>query len=46
MAKNLFNVLRELDKECDVIIIQGVEEKGVGKAIMNRLSKAGRVYRL
>ena len=46
MAKNLFNVLRELDKECDVIIIQGVEEKGIGKAIMNRLYKAGRVFRI
>ncbi|ADC65025.1 Sua5/YciO/YrdC/YwlC family protein [Ferroglobus placidus DSM 10642] len=46
MAKNLFKVLRELDKECDVIIVQGVEEKGIGKAIMNRLYKAGRVFRI
>ena len=46
VARKLFSVLRELDKECDVIIVQGVEEKGIGKAIMNRLYKAGRVFRI
>ncbi len=45
-ARNLFKALRELDKTCDVIIVQGVEERGIGKAIMNRLSKAGRIYRV
>ncbi|MET1124984.1 MAG: L-threonylcarbamoyladenylate synthase [Archaeoglobaceae archaeon] len=45
-ARNLFKALRELDKRSDVIIIQGVEEKGIGKAIMNRLKKAGRLYRI
>jgi len=45
-ARNLFKALRELDRDCDVIIVQGVEEKGLGKAIMNRLSKAGRVFRI
>ncbi|MDI9645812.1 MAG: L-threonylcarbamoyladenylate synthase [Archaeoglobales archaeon] len=45
-AKNLFKALRELDKKCDLIIMQGVEEKGLGKAIMNRLKKAGKIYRI
>lgn len=45
-AKNLFKALRELEKKSDVIIMQGVEEKGLGKAIMNRLKKAGKVYRI
>ncbi len=45
-AKNLFKALRELDKKCDVIIVEGVEEKGIGLAIMNRLKKAGKLYDL
>ncbi|AIY89590.1 L-threonylcarbamoyladenylate synthase [Geoglobus acetivorans] len=45
-AERLFDALRELDRVCDVIIVEGVEEKGLGLAIMNRLSKAGRVYRV
>jgi len=43
-AKNLFEALRELDRKCDVIIVEGVEEKGIGLAIMNRLKKAGKLY--
>lgn len=46
VAKNLFKALRELDKKCDVIIVEGVEEKGIGLAIMNRLKKAGKLYEL
>lgn len=45
-AKSLFDALRQLDKKCDVIVVEGVEEEGLGVAIMNRLSKAGRVYRV
>lgn len=42
-AANLFSVLREFDKQgVDVIIAEGVEEKGLGLAIMNRLRKAQR----
>jgi|ECHnycMinimDraft_1075156.scaffolds.fasta_scaffold00147_2 L-threonylcarbamoyladenylate synthase len=41
IAKNLFDVLRGLDKSVgDVGIALGVEEKGIGLAIMNRLRKA------
>lgn len=41
IAFNLFSSLREMDKrDIDVIIIEGVEEKGIGLAIMNRLRKA------
>ena len=40
-ARNLFRALRELDRAgVDVIIAQGVEEKGLGLAVMNRLRKA------
>ncbi|MGR3177391.1 MAG: L-threonylcarbamoyladenylate synthase [Candidatus Anammoxibacter sp.] len=40
-AANLFSVLREFDKEgVDVIIAEGVEDKGIGIAIMDRLRKA------
>jgi|Deesub1362B_J571_1020462.scaffolds.fasta_scaffold00131_50 L-threonylcarbamoyladenylate synthase len=47
VAKRLFSALRELDRRgVDVIIAEGVEEKGLGTAIMNRLKKAGRVYRV
>jgi L-threonylcarbamoyladenylate synthase len=41
IAKNLFLTLREFDKErVDLILAEGVEEKGLGLAIMNRLRKA------
>jgi L-threonylcarbamoyladenylate synthase len=49
IAKQLFSTLREFDKKgVDVIIAEGVEEKGIGIAIMNRLEKASgyRVYRV
>jgi|Deesub1362A_J573_1020465.scaffolds.fasta_scaffold00236_6 L-threonylcarbamoyladenylate synthase len=49
VAKNLFDALRELDrKKVDHIIAEGVEEKGIGLAIMNRLKKASnyRVFRV
>ena len=40
-ARSLFSALRELDDRCvDVIIVEGVEEKALGLAIMNRLRKA------
>ncbi|WP_297510900.1 L-threonylcarbamoyladenylate synthase [Thermococcus sp.] len=41
VARNLFKALRELDKRgVDVIIAEGVEERGLGLAVMNRLRKA------
>jgi len=41
VAKNLFTTLREFDKEnVDVVLAEGVEEKGLGLAVMNRLRKA------
>ncbi|WP_297516505.1 L-threonylcarbamoyladenylate synthase [Thermococcus sp.] len=41
VAKNLFRALRELDRRgVDVIIAEGVEERGLGLAVMNRLRKA------
>ncbi|WP_297479713.1 L-threonylcarbamoyladenylate synthase [Thermococcus sp.] len=41
VAKNLFKALRELDRQgVDVIIAEGVEERGLGLAVMNRLRKA------
>ncbi|ASI99597.1 L-threonylcarbamoyladenylate synthase [Thermococcus celer] len=41
VARNLFKALRELDKRgVDVIIAEGVEERGLGLAVMNRLKKA------
>jgi L-threonylcarbamoyladenylate synthase len=40
-ASRLFNMLREFDREkVDVIIAEGLEEKGLGLAVMNRLRKA------
>ncbi len=40
-AKNLFKALRDFDKEnIHVIIAEGIEEKGIGEAVMNRLRKA------
>ncbi|MEM3399728.1 MAG: L-threonylcarbamoyladenylate synthase [Candidatus Micrarchaeia archaeon] len=48
IAKNLFRVLREFDDEkVDVIIAEGIEDRGLGLAIMNRLKKAAyRVVRI
>ncbi len=41
VARNLFKALRELDKEkVDVILAEGIEERGLGLAVMNRLKKA------
>jgi L-threonylcarbamoyladenylate synthase len=41
VARNLFKMLREFDEEdVDVIIAEGVPEKGLGLAVMNRLRKA------
>lgn len=41
IAASLFDSLRNLDKlNVDVGIVEGVEEKGIGLAIMNRLRKA------
>ncbi|MBD3380131.1 MAG: threonylcarbamoyl-AMP synthase [Candidatus Omnitrophica bacterium] len=40
-ASRLFSILREFDKEgVDVIIAEGINEKGMGLAVMNRLKKA------
>ncbi|KNF09729.1 threonylcarbamoyl-AMP synthase Sua [Gottschalkia purinilytica] len=41
IASNLFDMLRKFDKlEVDIILSEGFEEKGIGKAIMNRMKKA------
>jgi L-threonylcarbamoyladenylate synthase len=41
IARNLFATLRAVDKlGVDVAVIEGVEERGLGLAIMNRLRKA------
>jgi len=41
IAKNLFRLLREFDKEkVDIIIAEGVSLQGLGLAVMNRLRKA------
>ena len=41
VAKNLFKLLREFDKEgVDVIVAEGIPLKGLGVAVMNRLRKA------
>ncbi len=41
VAKNIFKALRYLDKRgVDVIIAEGVDERGLGLAVMNRLRKA------
>jgi len=40
-AKNIFRALRELDNlNVDCILVESVEEKGIGAAIMDRLIKA------
>lgn len=41
IAKKIFSIFRELDRKAfDAIIVEGVEAKGFGLAIMNRLRKA------
>nr|6F87_A Chain A, Threonylcarbamoyl-AMP synthase [Pyrococcus abyssi GE5]6F87_B Chain B, Threonylcarbamoyl-AMP synthase [Pyrococcus abyssi GE5]6F87_C Chain C, Threonylcarbamoyl-AMP synthase [Pyrococcus abyssi GE5]6F87_D Chain D, Threonylcarbamoyl-AMP synthase [Pyrococcus abyssi GE5]6F8Y_A Chain A, Threonylcarbamoyl-AMP synthase [Pyrococcus abyssi GE5]6F8Y_B Chain B, Threonylcarbamoyl-AMP synthase [Pyrococcus abyssi GE5]6F8Y_C Chain C, Threonylcarbamoyl-AMP synthase [Pyrococcus abyssi GE5]6F8Y_D Cha len=41
IARNLFKALRHMDRTgVDVILAEGVEEKGLGLAVMNRLRKA------
>ncbi|UCD39979.1 MAG: threonylcarbamoyl-AMP synthase, partial [Candidatus Bathyarchaeota archaeon] len=41
IAKNLFRLLRQFDKEkVDIIIVEGVSLEGLGLAVMNRLRKA------
>jgi L-threonylcarbamoyladenylate synthase len=41
LAKEMFKLLRDLDKKIfDCILIEEIEEKGLGHAIMNRLRKA------
>lgn len=43
IAKNLFKTLRTIDDlNCDVAIIEGLEERGLGLAVMNRLRKASK----
>jgi hypothetical protein len=43
-AKNLFRILREFDAHgVDAILIEGIEEKGVGAAVMDRLRRAASV---
>lgn len=40
MAKHLFSTIRELDEHAEVLVIEEVEELGLGRAIMDRLKKA------
>lgn len=41
ISSNLFSSLRKVDKlNCDLAIIEGLEEKNLGLSIMNRLIKA------
>ena len=41
MSRNIFSALRKIDKlNCDIAIIEGVEEKNLGLSIMNRLIRA------
>jgi len=41
IAKNIFGILRTIDKEApDIVLIEGVEQEGIGLAIMNRLIRA------
>ncbi|MCX8197003.1 MAG: L-threonylcarbamoyladenylate synthase [Candidatus Micrarchaeota archaeon] len=41
VARRLFAIFREFDKEgVDLILAEGVEEKGLGLAILNRMKKA------
>jgi len=41
IARNLFRLLREFDKEkVDIILAEGISSKGLGLAVMNRLRRA------
>ena len=41
VAKNIFSILRKIDEfNADIVVFEGVESKGLGIAIMNRLEKA------
>ena len=41
MARGLFSDFRKLDKDgVNIIIVEGVDERGIGLALMNRLKKA------
>ncbi len=40
MAKHLFSTIRELDEHAEVIVIEEVEESGLGRTIMDRLRRA------
>ena len=41
IANKLFNILRELDKsENEVIVVEKIPERGIGEAVMNRIYKA------
>jgi L-threonylcarbamoyladenylate synthase len=41
IARNLFSLLREFDKEdVDIIIAEGFQSRGLGLAVMNRLRRA------
>lgn len=46
IARNLFKTLRLIDESrCDIGIVEGIREQGLGLAIMNRLRKASK-YRI
>jgi L-threonylcarbamoyladenylate synthase len=40
MAKHLFSTMRELEKYADVIVVESVEQEGLGITIMDRLRRA------
>ena len=41
VARNLFKTLRTLDSlKCDIGVVEGFEDRGLGLAVMNRLRKA------
>jgi len=45
IAKNLFKILREFDKEgVDIIVAEGIAPKGLGLAVMNRLRRAANFH--
>ncbi|MDG6950104.1 MAG: threonylcarbamoyl-AMP synthase [Nitrososphaerota archaeon] len=43
IARNLFAILRQLDRKVDAIVIEGIGAGGLGLAIMNRLRRAATV---
>jgi L-threonylcarbamoyladenylate synthase len=41
VAARVFSALRALDRDrVDVILVEGIDESGIGLAVMNRLRKA------